>query len=127
MSIDNVNTQTIFMVLFTSRSLLTWEKPLDASSGISHRYLSTIYSQLTVCPFFYRHPMMTDYDFFSQGSDRWGKEMALLWGSLTICPPTTTVPHTLHNSSRAVLPYQPQGLGRETENLTQHHLPANTS
>ena len=30
---------------------------------------------------------MTDYTFFSQGSDRWGKEMALLWGSLTICPP----------------------------------------
>ena len=30
---------------------------------------------------------MTDFTFFSQGSDRWGKEMALLWGSLTICPP----------------------------------------
>ena len=30
---------------------------------------------------------MTDYAFFSQGSDRWGKEMALLWGSLTICLP----------------------------------------
>ena len=24
---------------------------------------------------------------FSQGVDRWGKEMALIWGSLTICPP----------------------------------------
>ena len=30
---------------------------------------------------------MTDYTFFSQGSDRWGKELALLWGCLTICPP----------------------------------------
>ena len=30
---------------------------------------------------------MTDFAFFSQGSDRWGKEMALLWGNLTICPP----------------------------------------
>ena len=30
---------------------------------------------------------MTDYNFFSQGLDRWGKEMALLWGSLTICSP----------------------------------------
>ena len=29
---------------------------------------------------------MTDYTFFSQRLDRWGKEMALLWGSLTICP-----------------------------------------
>ena len=87
MYIEDVNTQTIFMVLFTSGSLLTWVKPLDASSGISPRYLSTTYSQLTVSPFFYRHPIMTDYAFFSQGSDRWGKEMALLWGSLTICPP----------------------------------------
>ena len=87
MSIDDVNTQTIFMVLSTSGPLLTWGKPLDTSSGISPRYLSTTYSQLNVSPFFYRHPIMTDYDFFSQGSDRWGNEVALLWGSLTICPP----------------------------------------
>ena len=86
MPIDNVNTQTIFMVLFTSGSLLTWGKTLDASSSISPRYLSTIYSHLTVPPSFYRHPIMTDYAFFSQGLDRWGKEMALLWGSLTNCP-----------------------------------------
>ena len=52
MPIDNINTQTTFMVLFTSESLLTWGKPLDASSGISHRYLSTTYSQLMVSPFF---------------------------------------------------------------------------
>ena len=86
MPIDNVNTQTIFMVLFTSRSQLTWGKLLDTSSGISPRYLSTTYTQLTVSPFFYRHPIMTDFAFFSQGSDRWAKEMALLWGSLSICP-----------------------------------------
>ena len=86
MSIENVITQTIFMVLFTSGSLLTWGKPLDTSCGISPRYLSTTYSQLTVSPSFYRHPIMTDYTFFSQGSDMWGKEMALLWGSITICP-----------------------------------------
>ena len=30
---------------------------------------------------------MSDFTFFSQGLDRWGKEMALLWGSLTSCPP----------------------------------------
>ena len=41
--------------------------------------------------------------------------------------PITTVPHTLHYSSRAVLPYQPQGLGRETDNLPCHCLPVNTS
>ena len=87
MPIDNVNTQTIFMVLFTSGSLLTWGKSLDALSSVSPRYLSTTYSQLTISPFFYRHHIMTEYAFFSQGSDRWGKELALLWGSLTICPP----------------------------------------
>ena len=87
MSIDNVNTQTIFMVLFTSVSLLTWGKPLDTSSGISPRYLSFTYSELTISPFFYRNHMMTDYALFSQGLDRWGKELALLWGSLTICLP----------------------------------------
>ena len=44
MSIDNVKTQTMFVVLFTSGSLLTWGKPLDASSSVSPRYLSTTYS-----------------------------------------------------------------------------------
>ena len=29
---------------------------------------------------------MTDYAFFLQGSDRWGKDLALLWGCLNICP-----------------------------------------
>ena len=30
---------------------------------------------------------MTDYAFFSLGSDRWGKDLTALWGHLTICPP----------------------------------------
>ena len=34
MPINYIITQTIFVVLFTSRSLLTWGKPLDASSNI---------------------------------------------------------------------------------------------
>ena len=29
---------------------------------------------------------MTDYAFFSQGSDRWGKDLTLLWRCLNICP-----------------------------------------
>ena len=113
MPIDNINTQTIFMVLFTSGSLLTWGKPLDASSSVSPRYLSATYSQLTKSPFFYRHHMMTDYAFFSQGPDRWGKELALLWGHLTICTPTAAIPHIIYNLIGTVLPYQPQGLGEE--------------
>ena len=87
MPIDNVITQTIFVVLFTSRSLLTWAKPLDASSGFSPRYLSATYSQFTISPFFCRHCTMTDYVFFSLGSDMWGRDLAQLWGHLTICPP----------------------------------------
>ena len=51
MSVVEVKTQTRFMILFTSGSLLTWGKPLDASPGISPRYLPAIYSQLTISPF----------------------------------------------------------------------------
>ena len=75
------------MVLFTSGSLLTWRKPLDASSGISPRYLSTIYSQLTTSPFLLQTCYNDRVCFFSQGVDRWRKEMALMWGSINICPP----------------------------------------
>ena len=87
MSIFEVKTQTRFMVLFTSRSLLTWGKPLDAlPPGISPRYLSLIYSQLTISIFFYRDHTMTEYAFFSQKVDWWRKEMALMWGDINICP-----------------------------------------
>ena len=112
MPIDNINTQTIFMVLFTSGSLLTWRKPLDASSSISPRYLSTTYSQLGVSPFFYRHPIMTDYAFFSQGSDRWGMRWPCCGGASSSAPHYNSSTY-LYNSSRTVLSYQPQGLGGE--------------
>ena len=29
---------------------------------------------------------MTNYAFFLQGSDRWGKDLTMLWGCLDICP-----------------------------------------
>ena len=29
---------------------------------------------------------MTNYTFFLQGSDRWGKDLTLLWRNLNICP-----------------------------------------
>ena len=60
MPISNISTQTIFVVLFTSGSVLIWGKPLDASSSICPRYLSATYSQLTISPFFCRHHTMTD-------------------------------------------------------------------
>ena len=87
MPIDNIITQTIFMVLFTSRSLLTWGEPLDTSSGISPRYLSAAYSQLTTSPFLYRYYMMTDYAFFLTRVRQVGEGAHLAVGHLTICPP----------------------------------------
>ena len=87
MPIDNVITQTIFMVLFTSRSLLTWGKPLDASSGVSPRYSSATYSQLPTSPLLlHRYYMMTAFAFFSQGSDRWGRSLPCGWGALPSAP-----------------------------------------
>ena len=117
MPISHVSTQTIFMVLFTSRSLLIWGKPLDASSSISPRYLSATYSQLPISPFFCRHCTMTDYAFFSLWSGRWGKDLTPLWRHLTILPPAA-IPPTIHNPIRAVLPDEPQGLG---EKQKVHH------
>ena len=87
MPIDNVNTQTIFMVLFTSGSLLTWGKPSDTSSSISPRYLSTTYSQLTISPFFYRHHMMTDYAFFLTRAGQVGEGAHLAVGEPYHLPP----------------------------------------
>ena len=36
---------------------------------------------------FYRHYTMAEYAFFLQKVDQWRKDMALLWGNLSICPP----------------------------------------
>ena len=85
MPIDKVITQTIFVVLFTSRSL--------SHLGETLRCLAWCLSQVFVCyllsinyiPLFYRYYMTTN-SFFLQGSDRWGKDLALLWGCLNICP-----------------------------------------
>ena len=86
MPIDKVITQTIFVVLFTSGSL--------SHLGETLRCLIWHLPQVFVCyllsinyiPLFYRYYMMTDYAFFLQGSDTWGKDLALLWGHLNICP-----------------------------------------
>ena len=113
MSIDDVNTQTRFMVLFTSMSLLTWGKPLDTSSGISPRYLSTLYSQLTIFPFL----LQTSYNdrvcfLFIRGSQV-EEGNGLNVGGYQHLSPTTMVSYTLPCLSRTVLPDQPQGLGEK--------------
>ena len=86
MPIDKVITQTIFVVLFTFRSL--------SHLGETLRHLVWCLPQVFICyllsinyiPFFYRYYMMTDYAFFLQGSDKWGKDLTSLWGCLDICP-----------------------------------------
>ena len=64
---------------------LTWERPLDASSGISPRYSSATNSQLTASSL-YRYNTMSDYAFFSKGSSQWRKAYLSPWGQLDICP-----------------------------------------
>ena len=74
------------MVLFTSRPLLTWGNLQVALSGISPRYLPAIYSQQLYPSVFYRHHAMTEYTFLAEKADRWGEDMASLWGNFNICP-----------------------------------------
>ena len=37
-------------------------------------------------PLSFRHYTMAEYAFFLQKADWWRKDMALLWGDLSICP-----------------------------------------
>ena len=115
MSVDNVNTQTRFMVLFTSESLLTWGKPLDTSSGVSPRYLSTIYSQLTISPFL----LQTSYNdrvcfLFTRGRQIEKGDGSNV-GEYQHLPPTVLVSYIFPYPSRIVHANQPQGLGGEAE------------
>ena len=64
--------------------------------------------------------------FFSRGGQV-GEGDGLNVGESQDLPPTVTVSYTLPYPSTAVLPYQPQGLGRETKNPPQHCLPVSTS
>ena len=87
MSIDDVNTETRFMVLFTSGSLLTWGKPLDASSGVSPRYLSTIYSQLIISPFLLQTSYNERVPFLFTRGRQVEEGDGLNVGDINICPP----------------------------------------
>ena len=49
---------------------------------ISPSYLPAIYPQKSYPSVFYRHHTMTKYTFFVEKVDRWGKDMASLWGEL---------------------------------------------
>ena len=111
MSVDDINTQTRFMVLFTSGSLLTWGKPLDASPGIFPMYLSTIYSQLTISPFHLQISYSDRVCFLFSRDRQVEKRDGSNLGEYQHLPLTVTVSYSLPYPRETVLPEQPQGLG----------------
>ena len=54
---------------------------------------------------------MTNYTFFLQGSDRWGKDLTLVCGAPQHLPLLTAIPYSTGNPVRPLLPHQPQGRG----------------
>ena len=109
MSVDNIHTQTRFMVLFTSGSLLTWGKPLDALPGVSPRYLSIVYSQLTISPFLLQTSYNDRVHLLFARSRLVEKRDGSNVGEYQHLPLTVMVSYSLPYPSRTVLPDQPQG------------------
>ena len=63
-------TQTQFMVLFTSRSLLSWGNLQVTCKASPPRYLPAIYSQQIKFLLLYRDFMMTEFEFFTKREER---------------------------------------------------------
>ena len=73
------------MVLFTSRSSLSWgnlQVPHEASPQVFACYLFPTIKFLLL----YRDFTMTQFEFFANREERWSDSMRALWGSLSICP-----------------------------------------
>ena len=85
MSIIKVKTQTRFMVLFTSRSSLTWGN-LQVPCMASPPGIYLLPSPNNQLSHFYRDSMMTEFAFFDSKEEWWGDNMRALWGNLSICP-----------------------------------------
>ena len=74
------------MVLFTSRSLITWEKSPDTLPGVSPQVFA-YYPLLTINSLhLYRNHMMTKFTFFLNRAVRWKRDLASLWGNFNVCP-----------------------------------------
>ena len=125
-SVIEIKTQTRFMVLFTSGSLHTWEKYLDASPGISPRYLSVIYSQLTISPSLLQTSHHDRVCLFLAKSRLMEKRYGSNVGGIST--------FALYSISFKFLPFpkwncppwMALGLGGEIEILPWHHLPVST-
>ena len=82
-----VKTQTRFIVLFTSRSLLTWGKSPGNSPGISPRYLPAIYPYLTISPYLLQMLHYGRVCLFPTESRPVEKRDGSPVGDISICPP----------------------------------------
>ena len=67
---------------------------------------------------------MTEYAFFTEKADRWGKDMASLVGEPQHLSPPLLARTPLSFPSRIILYKQPQSLGEHTKTLPQHYLSA---
>ena len=73
------------MVLFTSRSSLSWQN-LQAPCEASPQVFACYPFPTTKFSILYRDFTMTKFEFFANREERWGDSMRTLWGSLSICP-----------------------------------------
>ena len=113
MPIDNVNTQTIFMVLFTSRSLLTWGETLRCliqclPQVFVHHLLSINYLPLLL--------QTSHHDrlcLLLPGVRQVREGPCSTVGESYHLSPLAAISPTIHNSLGAVLPDEPQGLGEK--------------
>ena len=67
---------------------------------------------------------MTEYAFFAEKVDRWGKDMASLWGEPQHLSPPLLTRMPLSFPSRIILYKQPYGLEEHTKTPPQHSLSA---
>ena len=99
------------MILFTSGSLLTWGKSLDALPGISPRYLPAIYPQLTTSPYLLQTLHYGRVCLFPTESTLVEKRYGSPVGGYQYLPSTALVPTSLSFPGRTVLLDQARGLG----------------
>ena len=107
MPVIEVKTQTKFMVLFTSRSLLTWGKSLDASPGVCPRYLPAIYPQLSISPYLLQTLHYGRVCLFPTESRLLEKRYGSPVGGYQYLPSTASVLTSVSFPGRTVLPEWP--------------------
>ena len=109
--INNVITQTIFMDLFTSRSLLTWGKTLRCLVWHLPQVFVCYLLSIDYIPLLLQTPYNDRLCFLLTRVRQVGEGPHPTVG-VPYHLPLAATPPTIHNPIRAVLPDEPQGLGR---------------